>query len=70
MGESVTGPQDKLDVIALLGLHRLRGRLEQTPWTVAHVVTEGPRPLRVARARVVLLVVPAASENIPFGGVV
>lgn len=49
------GPQDKFDVIALLGFHRLRGRLEQTPWAVAHVVTVRAGPFRVARARVVLV---------------
>jgi len=41
MGEGISGPQDELHIVTLLGLHGLHCGLDQAPWTVAAVVAKG-----------------------------
>lgn len=48
-------PQDKLDVITLLGLHGLRGGFQQAPWAVAHVISVRARALGAGRVRVMFV---------------
>jgi len=73
MGEGISGPQDELYIVTLLGLHGLHCGLDQAPWTVAAVVAKGTW----SRCRRIVATgtgnrsgqLPAAPVDVTLGGV-
>jgi len=73
MGEDISGPQDELHIVTLLGLHGLHCGLDQAPWTVAAVVAKGTW----SRCRRIVATgtgnrsgqLPAAPVDVTLGGV-